>query len=74
LAGHGGWVWDCEFSSDSNFCITVSTDMLARIWKIDKADIRKTLHGHSRGITCLAFCEAMPKGATSGANSSTITK
>jgi len=61
LAGHGGWVWDCEFTSDSVYCITVSSDMQTRIWKVEKADIRKTLTGHSKGITCLAFCEGQPK-------------
>ena len=57
LAGHGGWVWDCDFTTDSVYCITVSTDTCVRIWKIEKADVRKTLVGHTKGITCLAFCE-----------------
>lgn len=61
LAGHGGWVWDCDFTSDSVYCITVSTDTQVRIWKIEKADVRKTLVGHTKGVTCLAFCEGMPK-------------
>lgn len=26
LSGHGGWVWDCDFTADNNFVITVSTD------------------------------------------------
>jgi len=55
LAGHGGWVWDCDFTMDSVYCITVSTDTCVRIWKIEKADVRKTLVGHTKGITCLAF-------------------
>jgi G protein beta subunit-like protein len=62
LAGHGGWVWDCEFTSDSVYCITVSTDTKILIWKIEKADVRKTLTGHTKGITCLAFCEGQAKG------------
>lgn len=66
LAGHGGWVWDCDFTSDSMFCITVSTDTLIRIWKIEKADIRKTLTGHTKGITCLAFSEAVARTSSSG--------
>lgn len=55
LTGHGGWVWDCDFTNDSVYCITVSTDTYVRIWKIEKADVRKTLVGHTKGITCLAF-------------------
>lgn len=61
LAGHGGWVWDCDFTNDSVFCITVSTDTYVRIWKIEKADVRKTLVGHTKGITCLAFCDGIQK-------------
>lgn len=59
LAGHGGWVWDCDFTMDSVYCITVSTDTFVRIWKIDKAEVRKTLAGHTKGITCLAFCDGV---------------
>jgi len=36
LGGHGGWVWDCQFTSDNKFCITVSTDAVVRIWKIER--------------------------------------
>ena len=26
LSGHGGWVWDCDFTCDNSYLITVSTD------------------------------------------------
>lgn len=32
LGGHRGWVWDCDFSFDSAFLISVSTDPVIRIW------------------------------------------
>ena len=41
LSGHSGWVWDCDFTSDNQFLITVSTDAKARIWRMGKDEIRK---------------------------------
>ena len=58
LSGHYGWVWDCDFTSDNGFIITVCTDGKARIWRLGKDEIRKQLIGHTKGITCLAFCDA----------------
>ena len=58
LSGHSGWVWDCDFTSDNNFLITVSTDAKARIWRMGKDEIRKQLISHTKGITCLAFLDA----------------
>jgi G protein beta subunit-like protein len=55
LSGHGGWVWDCDFTVDNMFCITVSTDQRIRIWKIEEAKVKKLIMGHSKGITALAF-------------------
>jgi len=57
MSGHGGWVWDCDFTCDNNFLITVSTDCKARIWRMGRQEIRQQLIGHSKGITCLAFCD-----------------
>ena len=55
LSGHGGWVWDCDFTCDNSYIITVSTDQKVRIWRTGKDEIRKVLQGHTKGITCLAF-------------------
>lgn len=46
LSGHSGWVWDCDFTADNGFIITVSTDAKARIWRMGKDEIRKQLIGH----------------------------
>jgi target of rapamycin complex subunit LST8 len=59
LSGHGGWVWDCDFTVDCVYCLTVSTDMRIRIWKIDEAKIKKVINGHTKGITSLAFKDGM---------------
>ena len=58
-SGHGGWVWDCDFTVDNNFLITVSTDTKARIWRMGKEEIRQHLIGHTKGIIALAFCDAL---------------
>ena len=58
LSGHCGWVWDCDFTMDNNYLITVCSDAKARIWKMGKEEIRKQLIGHMKGITCLAFCDS----------------
>ena len=59
LSGHGEWVWDCDFTVDCVYCLTVSTDMRIRIWKIDEAKVRKVICGHTKGITSLAFKDQM---------------
>lgn len=58
LSGHGGWVWDCDITCDNSYLITVSTDQKVRIWRNGRAEIRKTLDGHTKGVTCLAFRDA----------------
>lgn len=59
LSGHSGWVWDCDFTVDCSYCLTVSTDMRIRIWKIDEAKVKKVINGHTKGITSLAFKDMM---------------
>jgi len=46
LSGHSGWVWDCDFTSDNGFIITVSSDCKARIWRMGRDEIRQRLIGH----------------------------
>jgi target of rapamycin complex subunit LST8 len=55
LAGHRGWVWDCDFSQDSKILISVSTDPVVRLWKLDTGEIGLSLQGHTKGIITLAF-------------------
>ena len=53
--GHSKWVWDCAFSCDSDFLISVSTDGTAKIWQTDTGEAIKTLKGHKKGVNCLAL-------------------
>ena len=41
LSGHCGWVWDCDFTADNGFLITVCSDAKVRIWRMGKEEIRK---------------------------------
>jgi G protein beta subunit-like protein len=49
LYGHSKWVWDCAFSCDSDFLISVSSDGVAKIWKTDTGEIVRNLKGHKNG-------------------------
>jgi len=57
LYGHNKWVWDCVFTCDSVYLITVSTDTVAKVWKIDTGDVEINLVGHSKGITSVALSD-----------------
>jgi len=52
-----GWMWDCQFSGDSQHLITASSDCLARIWNIQSCQVEREFIGHSKAVTCLAFGE-----------------
>jgi len=46
LKGHLRWVWDCQFSCDSAYLISCSTDMSIKLWEVDKGELVQTLKGH----------------------------
>lgn len=50
-----GWMWDCDFSADSQYLITASSDGLARIWNINESKVEREFVGHSKAVTCLAY-------------------
>jgi G protein beta subunit-like protein len=55
LKGHNKWVWDCDFSCDSAYLISASTDATVRLWDVESGEIVQILKGHSKGIVCLAL-------------------
>lgn len=57
LTGHLGWVWDCAFTANSDYLLSVSTDTIIRIWDIATGDLKRPLKGHTKGITSLAFSD-----------------
>lgn len=55
LAGHQRWVWDCAFSADSAYLVTVSSDHYARLWELGTGTIIRQYSGHHRGAVCVAL-------------------
>lgn len=55
LANHQRWVWDCSFSADSAYLVTVSSDHYARLWELASGQIIRQYSGHHRGAVCVAL-------------------
>ncbi|KAN0084640.1 WD40-repeat-containing domain protein [Elaphomyces granulatus] len=55
LANHQRWVWDCAFSADSAYLVTVSSDHYARLWELSSGQIIRQYSGHHRGAVCVAL-------------------
>lgn len=55
LANHQRWVWDCAFSADSAYLVTVSSDHYARLWELASGQIIRQYSGHHRGSVCVAL-------------------
>lgn len=51
------WVWAAEFSADSQFLVTASSDSVVRLWHVESAEIRREYTGHQKGVTALAFSD-----------------
>jgi WD40 repeat protein len=55
LSGHQRWVWDCAFSSDSEFLVTASSDHSCRLWHIESGNTVRHYTGHHKAVVCLAL-------------------
>lgn len=55
LANHQRWVWDCAFSADSAYLVTVCSDHYARLWELASGQIIRQYSGHHRGAVCVAL-------------------
>ncbi|KAJ5086399.1 hypothetical protein NUU61_007706 [Penicillium alfredii] len=55
LPTHQRWVWDCAFSADSAYLVTVSSDHYARLWELSTGNIIRQYSGHHRGAVCVAL-------------------
>ena len=55
LQGHQRWVWDCAFSADSAYLVTVCSDHYARLWELSSGTIIRQYNGHHRGAVCVAL-------------------
>lgn len=55
LSTHQRWVWDCAFSADSAYLVTVCSDHYARLWELASGQIIRQYSGHHRGAVCVAL-------------------
>ncbi|PGH12330.1 hypothetical protein AJ80_06740 [Polytolypa hystricis UAMH7299] len=55
LSNHQRWVWDCAFSADSAYLVTVCSDHYARLWELSTGQIIRQYSGHHRGAVCVAL-------------------
>lgn len=55
LENHQRWVWDCAFSADSAYLVTVCSDHYARLWELSSSSIIRQYSGHHRGAVCVAL-------------------
>ncbi|KMU73419.1 WD repeat-containing protein pop3 [Coccidioides immitis RMSCC 3703] len=55
LAVHQRWVWDCAFSADSAYLVTVCSDHYALLWELASGQIIRQYSGHHRGAVCVAL-------------------
>jgi target of rapamycin complex subunit LST8 len=55
LDNHQRWVWDCAFSADSAYLVTVCSDHYARLWELSSATVIRQYNGHHRGAVCVAL-------------------
>ncbi|KAK5946419.1 TOR complex subunit lst8 [Knufia obscura] len=63
LENHQRWVWDCAFSADSAYLVTVCSDHYARLWELSSASIIRQYSGHHRGAVCVALNDYSGAGA-----------
>ncbi|CAH1273587.1 MLST8 [Branchiostoma lanceolatum] len=54
------WVWDCAWSSDSQYLVTASSDNMARLWAVEQAEVKREYSGHQKAVICLAFNDCPP--------------
>ncbi|KAK5092705.1 TOR complex subunit lst8 [Exophiala xenobiotica] len=55
LENHQRWVWDCAFSADSAYLVTVCSDHYARLWELASSSVIRQYSGHHRGAVCVAL-------------------
>jgi hypothetical protein len=61
-AGHQRWVWDCVFSVDAAYLVTVSSDCTARLWDLSTGDAIRVYSGHHKGAVACALNDSALDG------------
>ena len=54
--GHKKWVWDCDFSLDSNYLISCSSDKFIKIWSLDTGRVISNFP-NAKGVNHIALAD-----------------
>lgn len=55
LASHQRWVWDADFSADSLYLVSASSDQSAKLWDLRTGEVVRNFAGHNLAVTCVAL-------------------
>jgi G protein beta subunit-like protein len=62
LAKHQRWVWDLQFSADSSYLVTASSDTSCRLWDVSTGETVRNFLGHHKAIVAVCLNDAsIPK-------------
>lgn len=70
LEGHSGNVMSCRFSPDGSLLASTGGDKTVILWNANTGEALKKLEGHSRYVTCCAFCS--PAILVTGSNDKSV--
>ena len=56
FSGHRKWVWDCEFTLDSNYLLSCISDKAIEIWSIAAGKICSTFN-NPKGVDDIALSD-----------------
>ncbi len=56
LVGHKKWVWDCDFSLDSKYLISCSSDKSIKIWSVESSKVLTSLP-NNKGVSNIALVD-----------------
>ena len=54
--GHKKWVWDCDFTLDSNYLLSCSSDKTIKIWNIANGKVYSTFN-NPKGVNNIALSD-----------------
>ena len=55
ISGHADWVWECQWSLDSNFLMSCSSDSSLKLWDVKKGAVVRSYTEHQKTVSCFAF-------------------
>ena len=63
-----GWVWDLDFTADSQYVVSASSDSVARLWSLRTGEMKREYTAHQKPLTSLAFRDLNTAQAAAGAS------